>query len=486
MAKPVPITFGEWMPDMAPHMSPALAEATNVLPVAGAYAPFPGLVPLTGTTLPSAAMGFFATPQADGTAAVYAATATKIYQIISGATTVAYDAGSILARPWWFAVLNGKIITGNELVAPVSGAPTTTFTALAGAPPAAKVGAIVERNFLVLGNLTSDGIDGFQPARVRWSGFNNPGTWGTNVGTQADFEDMVDTGGPVVAITGRSTGTVFQRKAITRMQYVGGSVVFSFTVIELGRGPVSTGAVCDIGSMVFFRADDGFFAWDGTASTPIGTDKVDRWFAEHCESTRFDLISSAFDPVSRCVMWAFPEKGYSSNSKIIAFSLADQKWSLINFPAQKIATSISFARTLESMPTPDADALLSWDDSQFAGSLPVLSGIDGTNTYGNFTGANLPASIATGDFQAQPGQRSYVNSVRPITDAATGKIAVGEREQSGHDVVVWQPAVAQGVDGACPLRFDARYLRYRLTTDVGDDWSRAVGLEISLRGTGKR
>lgn len=487
MVKTIPITFGEWRPDQAPHMSPALSEAVNVLPVAGAYAPFPAIMQTPGSVLPDKAMGFFATVQEDGSAAIYGATSKNIYQIINGAVSLAYAAGPTTTTPWWFATLNGQIITGNELVAPVAGAPLTTFVALLGTPPAAKVGAIVERNFLVLGNITSDGIDGPRPARVRWSGFNNPNTWGTNVGTQADFEDMVDTGGPVMAITGRSTGTVFQRKAITRMQYVGGSVVFSFTVVELGRGPISTGAVADIGSLVFFRSDDGFYAWDGTQSIPIGTDKVDRWFSENCESTRYDLISSGYDPVSRCVMWAFPEKGYSSNSKIIAYSIADQKWSLIDLPVQMMATSVSFSRTLESMPSPpDSDPVLSWDDPAYMGNLPLFAAIDSTNTYGTFVGPNLPASIATGDFQSSPGQRSFCNGVRPITDALTARVAVGEREQTGHDVVTWQAATSQGVDGICPQRFDARYLRYRLTTDLGDTWQRAVGLETNMISAGKR
>jgi hypothetical protein len=481
----VPIQFGEWRPDQAPHMSPALSEATNVLPVAGAYAPFPAHVPISGTTLDGLAYGFFATPSASGSPIIYAATQSQIRRILNGSTSLAYEAGAISAAPWWFAQMNGRVIAGNRFVAPVGGIPGSTFTALGGGAPAARVGAVVERNFLVLGNLSNDGIDGLKPARVRWSGFNNPDTWGTSVGTQADFEDMVDEGGPVVAITGRSTGTVFQRKAITRMQFVGGSTVFQFTTVEQGRGPISTGAVCDIGSLQFFRADDGFFAWDGVQAAPIGTDRVDRWFYENVDHTRLDFIVSGYDPVSRCVMWAFPENGETANSRIIAFSIADQKWSSIALPVQQLGTSGTLPATLESMPAPD-EATIPYDDPVYAGKRPVLAAIDADGTYGTFTGAPLASSLTTGDFQSKAGQRSFVTGVRPMIDATGARVAVGERLQTSADSVSWLPSTARGVDGVCPQRADARHVRYRLSTTAGESWTRATGIEVKMRASGRR
>jgi hypothetical protein len=148
---------------------------------------------------------------------------------------------------------------------------------------------VVNRDYLVLGNLDGE-IEGHVANRVRWSGILNPDTWGTDVGTGADFEDMHDEGGPVVQITGRSVALVFQRKAITRMQYTGNATVFAFTTLEIGRGAVAAGAVCDIGSLVFYRADDGFFAHDGTQSIPDRHRPVDDWFANNADSTKLDLM----------------------------------------------------------------------------------------------------------------------------------------------------------------------------------------------------
>jgi hypothetical protein len=479
------ITYGPWEPYRAPHMSPALSEAINVLPVAGAYAPFASFTVAAGVTLPAPAMGFYAAPLADGRPIIYGATGTQIYRINNGSLTLAYSNPGQGAANWSFAKFAGRIIAVNPNVAPLGAAPGSSFVPLGGDPPPAHVVGVVEKNFLVLGNIVNDGIDGAVPNRVRWAGFNNPDTWGTDVGTQADFEDMPDEGGPVVAITGRETGTVFQRKAIVRMQFVGGGPVFSFTTVEQGRGPVSTGAVCNAGNLDFFIADDGFFVWDGTSAIPIGSGKVDRWFSERVDHNRLDRIVSGFDPVTRCVLWAFPEQGQLSPSMMIAFSMADQRWSQVQVAMQQIGASATLPATLESMPAPDLfDG--SFDDPAYAGGRPYLAGIDSSGNYGTFSGLPLASTISTGDWQAAPGQRTFVQGVRPIIDCSGVQVSVGEREQESADAIAWAAASALGVDGTCPQRVDARYIRYRQTTPANDVWTRSVGLEPMMRASGRR
>jgi hypothetical protein len=478
------IQFGEWRPDRAPHMSPDLTEAVNVLSVAGGYAPVPSHVQIAGTHLGFRAQGFFSVPAASGEPIVYTATGQRVYRIKNGAFAQAYYAGDYADAPWWFAQLAGEIVTGNRYVSPVAGRPGTDFSPVSADAPAAAVGAIVDRNFLMLGNLSNDGIDGAKPARVRWAGFRNIRTWGTSVGTQADFEDMHDEGGPVVAITGRGNGTVFQRKAITRIT-PNPTTVFDFTTVELGRGPISRGAVCDIGPYQFYRADDGFFAWDGIQSVPIGTDKVDRWFADNVNPARLERISSGYDPTTRCVLWAFPEQGQDDNSAIISYSMADQRWTLIRKAMQYIGASATFPATIESMPTPDASGI-SWDDPAYAGKRPVLAGIDGDGTYGTFTGEAMAYTLTTGDYISKAGSRSFVSGVRPIIDDLETTIAVGTKNQRDSDPIVWKAPTSPGVDGKCPQRVDARLLRYRMAGDAGNDWSRAVGLELDVQASGLR
>jgi hypothetical protein len=104
---------------MAAHMSPALTEATNVLSLAGAYAPFPAHVPVPGTVLPSPAKGFFPTINGDGSALVYSATKDTIYLIRNGSIRTLYSGSPIAAQRWWFAQVGGKVCAGCDGLPPV-------------------------------------------------------------------------------------------------------------------------------------------------------------------------------------------------------------------------------------------------------------------------------------------------------------------------------------------------------------------------------
>jgi hypothetical protein len=470
---------------MAPHQSPALVTAENVLPIAGAYAPFPAHVP--AATLPSAAKGLFSTIQDSGAPLIYAATQDTIYRVLSGNVINAYSGAPIKAAHWWFARVGGKICAGCEGLPPVGvDIGSASFSPLGGSPPWAAVGAVLHRDYLVLGNLQNEDVDGTVPNRVRWSGSENPEQWGTDLASGADFEDMPEEGGPVIAITGKSDGLVFQRKAISRMAYSGNpSTVFEFTVLELERGAVTTGAVCHVGDLVYYRADDGFFVHNGIQSAPIGTGRVDDWFANNADPSKIGLMRSGYDPIHRCVLWAFAENGQSANSAMLCYSIAQDKFTLLRLPVQELCLSQTLPASLESMPTPDTDPI-SWDDGTRAGKEPVLSGVNSSNQYGTFTGSTLASTIETGDFQSGPGQRTFVAGVRPLIDSSSVQIAVGSKNEATKDTVSWGAGSSLGVDGSCPQRTDARYLRYRQTTSANDDWSRSVGLELEIAGGGRR
>lgn len=483
---PSPLAFGEWQPDVAQLMSPALTQADNVLSIAGVYAPFPAHVPVAGAVLPDVVKGFFPTLLPDGTPMIYGAIKSQIYLLRAGFITLVFGLTGISAQRWWFAQVGGKLCAGCRGLPPVGGPLGSVLTSLGGAPPGAAVGAVVNRDYLVLGDLQNEPVDGDVPNRVRWSGMMNPDTWGTDIATGADFEDMHDEGGPVVQITGRSVGLVFQRKAITRMQFTGNpSTVFAFTVLELGRGAVSAGAVCDAGPIVCYRSDDGFFAHDGTQSIPIGAGKVDDWFADNADPGKVSLMRSGYDPVHRAVLWAFAENGQAANSALLSYSLVDSRFTLIRVPMQDIASAATMPASIETMPLPDTDPI-SWDDGSRAGKVPVLAGIDASRNYGTFSGAPLASALTTGDFQADTGQRAFVAGVRPMSDAATAQVAIGSKSQLTSDPVVWNPPSSRGVDGVCPQRLDARYMRFKHTTGAGDTWTRATGLELDLQASGER
>jgi hypothetical protein len=481
----VPITFGPWEPDRAPHMSPALSEAINILPMAGAYAPVAGVFPMAAQTLPSRVYGFFAVPLPDGTPLIYTATQSNIYRLATGTVTQVYTGSGLNVHPWRFAQFQGRTIAIHPDANPLGATPTGTFSALGGTPPRAIAVAVVG-DFLVLGNLQNDGVDGYQPNRIRWSGFDNPDTWGTNVGTQADFQPMPDEGGPVIAITGgRTTGTVYQRRSISRMQYVGPPNVFNFDTVELARGAVAAGAVCKAGALDFFISDDGFYAWDGFSSSPVGAGRVNDWLKQRLDFAQLEKIISGYDPRSNCVWFGIPEVNKTLVETFLIYSLGENRFSTVNTPVEAITSSLTQAIALEDMPIPDTFGG-SFDDPAYAGKVPILAAVNANHQYGTFSGQILAATISTGDFQSAAGSRSFVTGVRPIIDSVNATVAVGERNQQPGDAVLWASPTAVNNSGIAPQRKDGRYLRYQVKTPAGDNWTRASGIEVSLKQTGRR
>jgi hypothetical protein len=479
-----PIPFGPWEPDRAPFMSSALTEAVNVLPIDGAYAPVSGPMPTSLAVLPGASYGLFAIPQPDGTPLVYAATYNNLYRISTGAPTQVYSGGAISAAYWRFAQYQQRTIAINPYVNPLGATAAGSFTALGGTPPKAKAVGVVG-DFLVLGNLQNDGVDGFQPNRIRWCGFDNPDTWGTNVGTQADYQPMPDQGGPVIAITGREYGTVYQRKIISRMTNVGPPNVFTFEVVEQQRGAISAGAVCNAGDADYFIADDGVFMWNGVGSVPIGEGRCNRWLRQRLDYSRADGIVSGYDPQANCVWWGIPEIARPNIVTILVYSIGQNQFVTVSTPVEALATSLSLPTPLESMPTPDTFGG-SFDDPAYAGGAPILALIDTAHTYGTFSGQILEATLTTGDYQSQSGSRTLVTGVRPLVDSDNTTVAVGERNSAPGEPVVWYDAVPVNAIGVAPQRVDGRYIRYRVAMPVGDGWSRAVGIEPAMKTSGRR
>jgi hypothetical protein len=313
-------------------------------------------------------------------------------------------------------------------------------------------------------------------------GVMNPDTWGTDIATGADFEDMHEQGGPIVQIT--SSGLVFSRR---RSRGCSGRATrrrcSAFTTLELGRGAFRRGRSARPG-LCRLPGRRRLFHPRRHSAHPIGTGKVDQWFADNADNSKIDLMRSGYDPVHRCVNWAFTELGQTANSAILS-SASPRRWTLIRKAMQEIAASATLPATIESMPTPDTDPI-SWDDASRAGKKPVLAGIDSANTYGTFTGTPLASTIVTGDYQASPGRRSFVSGVPPLVDAAGVQVALGVKSQATKDALVWNPASSLDVDGVCHQRADARYARFKQTTVAGETWTRSKGLEVDLSEAGER
>lgn len=485
---PVPIVFGPWEPDKASFQSDALVDALNVHPVSGGYGPSYGFQ-ATDATLATPILGASVLSNTQASVYIYAGSGDDIYVSTNGGALASVYTSPTPISPalrFQFARFYGSAIAVHPQILPVGGTLGSAMTTLGGSPPYAKVAGVVG-DFLVLGDL-DDGIDGIRPNRIRWSGFGNPNTWGTSIATQADFNDMPDDGGEVQGVGGREFGTVFQRYSISRMTYVGPPVIFQFDLVEKKRGAIAPGCIVDAGLVAAYIADDGFFLWDGTSSTPIGARRVNEYFRRRLYPGSEPTICATFDPLNSLITWAYQTDDTGILKERLMYSLVEDRWTRSDLQGSWFMSGFDTGYTLEQLDAfgPLDTLPFSLDDPKLLGGRARGVGFNASGAYGALTGDTLPAAMETGDWQSEPGKRSFVTAIRPQIDADNVTCSVGTRQQTLADPVAYTADSGKLLDGNCPMRVAGRFARVRSNVAGSQTWSRATGVEAYVMAEGMR
>jgi len=486
------ITFGEWLPDQPDFSNAGVVEATNVIPAANGYRSMPGFVQYS-TAASNTILNIFAAKQNDGSVKLFAGDSAKLYSFnagtsglddISKAGTPAYDLVS--GERWRFVQFGDTVIAsggiGEELQKFQLGT-DTVFSDLSGTPPKADFLAVV-RDFVWTANI--DEGSGRVPYKVRWSGFNDITSWvaGTD---QSDFQEIPDAG----AITGMVGGeycTILMERAIVRATYTGPPLIWQFDKVETARGCQVPGSVCNIGHMVFYLSDDGFYMFDGSRSQPIGAEKVNRFFLEEDFNISYkDKMTSTVDPQNQIAIWS-----YVSNSSIdgtpdrlLIYNYALSRWSLANVRNDLVAPFFTPGYTLEDLDNLNTsiDALpASLDSALYKGGQFIFGGALGGNIHA-FSGNPIAATVTTGEAAVQVGNHAIITRVYPYHEGGDVSISVGLRG-TPTDLVNYVSGGNTNASGFVPFRAHDRYHRVRM--ELTGDWSYAHGVDIDVRAVGRR
>jgi hypothetical protein len=476
------LVFGEWMPDQ-PSISGALVDAKNVVSQALGYGPFP-----TAATFSAAASENLTTLVAGKTPVnatkLFAAGSTKIFDVsgVGALTNVSKTGGYTpnASNDRFRFTQFGNVIIGTNNSDPIQAytlGTSTAFADLAAGAPRCKFLTVV-RDFVVTAFTTESST--VYPARVRWSGINDETTWGSSQVTQADFQDIPD-GGQIVGIRGGEFGLVLMEKGISRMSYIGTPFIFQFDNISRGKGCIAAGSIAQVQGVTFFLSDDGFYMCDGQNVTPIGSEKVDRWFFSNADESGFDSMSAAIDPVRKLVIWNF--KTTFAQRKLVIYNFNTKKWTYGDAGTDFISDASTSATTLEGLDSISAsiDALtVSLDSILYMGGKYFLGGTSGAYVV-TYNGANATANIVTGDLNA--GGRSVVTLARPLIDGGSATVSVASRT-----LLSEQPsfgtAVAADSENRVSLRSNGNYHQFQVIPT--GQWKTAVGLDVELQGQGVR
>lgn len=494
------IKFGEWVPDGAPISNgAALAVAKNVYPRAtGEYGGVNGLASYT-EALTARAQGAVSVKDNTFNASNFAGDATKLYKLSdttwSDVTRSAGAYSTASTGRWEFAQYGNRVIATNyaePMQSYVLGS-SAVFAGLSSAAPRSKAVAIVG-NFVMVGN-TVDDTDGVVPTRVWWSAIDDPTDWPTPGSTtaqavQSDFQDL-PTGLQVqriIGAVGGADGAVFLEDAVYRIQIEGPPTFFGLYEVERSRGTPAPGSVVHIGNLAFYLGSDGFYAFDGAKSVPIGAGKVDKSFYTDLNQSYFDRISGIADPINNLVIWAYPSTSATDGTpdKLIIYNWTNGRWSYVEITCEILATLQTNGYTLEQL---DAFGTLdtlpaSLDSRLWSGGAQFLAAFNTAHKACQFTGTRLEATIETNESVAD-GRMVYVAGVRPIVDTDDVTVAIGYRKRQS-ETVAYTTATALGADDMCPAHIETRMARAKVVMASASTWTKAVGVEPIYDTDGER
>jgi hypothetical protein len=489
---PQAVPFGEWRPDLSDRANPA-GEARGVISSGGQYAPLKDMQNYNGAdaATATACLGGATFYDSDTTPHIFLGDAAKLWHLESRVAVDRSIAGGYALGTtdgWRFAQFGDNVVavarSHNPQLFDMSS--PAAFTNLGGSPPQFTTAARVN-DFLW-------GAIGFT---AYWSAFNDITDWTPDPGTQAGNQQLDQEQGLIQQIIGLDFAAVFQERAIRRAIYVGPPVIWDFgqDYVEKARGAISRNA-CDVwGKHIYYVADDGFYVFDGQASTPIGESKVDDYFVRNLNYAYRDKVVGVC--VNKLFVVGFPAGSATRISELLIFSIKDGRWThevidlehLMRTPVEPL--TVDNFHTLYSDDDLDATDIVpdDIDSATFDDRRQLMAGVDTSHRLNTFTGPNRAAVLDTGEFEISPGQRSKGTELWPMgdfTDGAAISACIGSRAALPGDMLTFSNPTAMNRVGFCPQRVDGRFMRARLLLAAGAAWRRMEGVQYTARRSGRR
>ena len=485
--KRVALKFAPWGPDQPALAEGHLTEAVGVIPAANGFRPLPSPM-VMGGALPERVTGAAAwayDSEATGEPVLaLAGTGGGIWQRFGKNWNRVKEAPGGLG--WSFAVYGDNVLAVNGVDVPwlATRADELDFQPLADAPAARLVA--VMGNFVVLGRLLEN------PAAVQWSAIDDPISWPVPGSTEAqikqsDIQIFPDVG-PVMALaTGMSgfDGLVFCGSGIFRMQYVGPPYIFQISPVDKGRGALAAGAVVQAENVVYFLAEDGFFATDGGVVLPIGAEVINNWWRQTADLKRRHETLGVYDPVSGVVVWAFASSSARAGQfdRLLLYHPQIKQFSTAEVSLEFLYLNSGLEVTLEDLDEfgPLDKLPFSLDAEGLINRVRLLSGFDGDHRPVIFSGPPQAARLTT---EEKGGQRCFVHGVRPLVDGAEAQASMLYRDFQAGPYRVKACGRASRLDGRHPIHLSTRYVRVRVDIPAGAEWHSALGAELFVEEEG--
>lgn len=138
-----------------------------------------------------------------------------------------------------------------------------------------------------------------------------------------------------------------------------------------------------------------------------------------------------------------------------------------------------FVRTTIDVLTPGLDS------PQWQGGGLQFGAFDTAHKLAYFDGANMAATLETGEAELHPGQLSKLSKARPLINGGTITAAVAGRNRLV-DAVAFDAAGALDAIGEVGMLNESRYHRLRCLVAAGGIWTHAQGVQVQASSMGTR
>jgi len=377
-----------------------ITDCTNFIPYlvgmeGGPSQVVPGSVP----TLASDCRNGVVTTKLDDTRRIFAGTATKLYELVSGAWTD-QSAGSYTGGTdtrWSFTQFGDSTIASN-LTDAMQRSTTGAFAAIASAP---KADIVFSVGAFVMALNVNDGT--VKPNGWACCAAFDETTWTPSVTNQANNGLLVATPGKLTA--GLRLGeyaVAYKAKSIYLGTYVGSPAVWNWLLVLGGEaGCVGKDALCDIGGAHFFVGDDNIWIFDGTRPKSIADGSVRQWFFNNSNPTYRYKTTCVFDRQNNRVWMFYVSISGSTLDSALVYHVAANKWgradqsieAAFNYiqPTPTIDTLTNYSATIDGLPAQGLDSQFWMAGGRF------LTVVNTSHQVVTLTGNSTSSNFTTGD-----------------------------------------------------------------------------------------
>lgn len=488
-----PFMFGEFAPDLSLLSDKAVHVAQNVLPELDGYSPFSAFISLGVDPLPSLCLGVISVKGTDGVSRTFFGTDTKLFELGGTAlvdqTNISGDYSLDEDEHWDFTQYKNKLVAtciSEEVQAIDLGANNFVDLFTSTKKPRARYATVANLDWLVLAN-TVDDDDLERPTRVWWSSRGDIADMDPDINNKSGFRDLDYLYGDIVGIYSREYTIVYQERALHRMTYVGGDIIFRFDLISTNLGPLSRGAITHFAGNSFFLSRGGFYQFDGSSVMPIGEEKVNNYVLDQLDYSSRPYITSAVYPRRSIVAFGVPVAGGKYSSRILLYNWQIKRWSEIIISIEKLLSSYTLGVSVDDSDYEDlyVDSYpqVDWpvDDAAFASGTSFFSGVDLNHNYVGSLGDNLPATIETK--YVNVAERVITDTIVPlIENVVNPQLYVIVRDDLGDSETIYGPFDRNLFYEFVPV-IQGRFIRFRITFD---GFTKATGLDVSFKKVGGR